>query len=226
MGEPSWPQGQGFMAATSWQRAGNSACRAAREMVMRPLSSGSRSASRAARGYSGSSSRNRMPWCASEISPGRGGEPPPTSATGDALWCGARSTRWPQRSAWNWPARLSTAADSSAWVSSSGGSRPTSRCASIDLPVPGGPTSSTLCPPAAATSSARLAMAWPLTSRRSGKAGAGRDAGVCGTGRGCACSGGCSACTTSSRWVALRRRRPRTRAASAALAWGSTSQRG
>jgi len=47
------------MAATNWKRAGNSACRAAREMTIRPLSSGSRKASSAARGNSGSSSRKR-----------------------------------------------------------------------------------------------------------------------------------------------------------------------
>jgi hypothetical protein len=45
---------QGFIAATSWKRAGNSHRRAAREMVMWPVSSGSRSASSAARGNSGS----------------------------------------------------------------------------------------------------------------------------------------------------------------------------
>ena len=33
------------------------------------------------------------------LSPGRGGEPPPTSAAADAVWCGARSTRSPQRAA-------------------------------------------------------------------------------------------------------------------------------
>ena len=48
---------------------------------------------------------------------------------------------------------------------------PGSRAASIDLPAPGGPTISRLWPPAAAISSARLAFSWPLTSRRSGKAG-------------------------------------------------------
>jgi site-specific DNA recombinase len=52
---------QGFIAATSWKRAGNEALRAAREMVMRPVSSGSRSASSAARGISGISSRNNTP---------------------------------------------------------------------------------------------------------------------------------------------------------------------
>jgi hypothetical protein len=91
--EPSQPQGQGFIAATSWKRAGNSARRAAREMVIVPVSSGSRSASSAARGNSGNSSRNSTPWCASEISPGRGGEPPPTSATALAVWCGAQVGR-------------------------------------------------------------------------------------------------------------------------------------
>ena len=49
-----------------------------------------------------------------------------------------------------------------------GGSSPAKRCASIDLPEPGGPTISRLWPPAAAISSARLAPAWPLTSARSG----------------------------------------------------------
>ena len=31
------------------------------------------------------------------------------------------------------------------------------------LPLPGGPIIKTLCPPAAAISSARLALAWPFT---------------------------------------------------------------
>ena len=55
------PQGQGFIAATSWKRAGNSHCRAAREMVTWPDSSGSRSTSSACRPHSGSSSRNSTP---------------------------------------------------------------------------------------------------------------------------------------------------------------------
>jgi site-specific DNA recombinase len=38
----------GFIAATNWNRAGNSACRAARETMMRPDSSGSRSTSNTA----------------------------------------------------------------------------------------------------------------------------------------------------------------------------------
>ncbi len=83
------------MAAMSWKRAGKSACRAAREIVMRPLSSGSRSTSSTWRLNSGSSSRKSTPWCASEISPGRGGDPPPTSATAEAVWCGARHSRTP-----------------------------------------------------------------------------------------------------------------------------------
>ncbi len=73
-----------------------------------------------------------------------------------------------QRCVANWPTRLSTAADSSASSVVIGGMIPAKRCASIVLPVPGGPTSSALCPPAAAISSARLAAAWPLTSNRSG----------------------------------------------------------
>lgn len=91
--DPSSPQthgnwathAHGFIAAISWNLAGNSACRAAREMTMRPVSSGSRRASSAALGYSASSSRKSTPSCASEISPGLGGDPPPTSATDDAV---------------------------------------------------------------------------------------------------------------------------------------------
>ena len=82
---PSWPHGHGFIAATSWNAAGKSACRAARDTTMRPVSSGSRSASSAARGNSASSSRKRTPRWASDASPGRGGEPPPTSAAADAV---------------------------------------------------------------------------------------------------------------------------------------------
>ena len=57
----------------------------AREMVTRPDSSGWRITSSTWRLYSGSSSRKSTPRCASEISPGRGGEPPPTSAIAEAL---------------------------------------------------------------------------------------------------------------------------------------------
>jgi site-specific DNA recombinase len=52
---------QGFIAATSWKRAGNSLCLAAREMVTTPDSSGSRSTSSALRSHSGNSSRKRTP---------------------------------------------------------------------------------------------------------------------------------------------------------------------
>ena len=138
---------------------------------MRPVSSGSRSASSAARGNSGSSSRNSTPPWASEISPGRGGEPPPTSADRDWRCGAARAPAAGRNAAGSKPARPGPAARR--WPAprpaSIGGSRPARRCASIDLPVPGGPIISRLWPPAAAISSARLAAAWPLTSRRSGR---------------------------------------------------------
>lgn len=51
---------------------------------------------------------------------------------------------------------------------------PGSRAASIDLPVPGGPTNSRLCEPVAAISSARLACGWPLYVGEIGGAGYGR----------------------------------------------------
>lgn len=37
--------------------------------------------------------QNNTPLCASEISPGIGLTPPPTSATGEIVWCGARNGR-------------------------------------------------------------------------------------------------------------------------------------
>jgi site-specific DNA recombinase len=52
---------QGFIAATNWNCAGKSACRVAREMVMRPDSIGSRSTSSTVRANSGSSSKKRTP---------------------------------------------------------------------------------------------------------------------------------------------------------------------
>ena len=48
---------------------------------------------------------------------------------------------------------------------------PARRLASMVLPEPGGPIISTLCAPAAATSSARLAVVCPRTSRKSGRGG-------------------------------------------------------
>lgn len=79
-------QPHGFIAATSWKRAGNSACRAARETLTRPDSRGWRRTSSTRRSNSGSSSRKRTPCIAIEISPGRGSLPPPTSATPEAVW--------------------------------------------------------------------------------------------------------------------------------------------
>ena len=61
------------------------------------------------------------------------------------------------------PAIEAIAATSSASALDSGGSRRGKRAASMLLPLPGGPTISTLCPPAAATSSARLACHCPMT---------------------------------------------------------------
>ena len=80
------------MAATSWKRAGN--CTDARARVTRttPSSSGWRSPSSTAGWNSPSSSRKSTPPLASDTSPGRMlAVPPPTMATSDAVWCGARS---------------------------------------------------------------------------------------------------------------------------------------
>src|SRR5438552_925038 len=67
-----YPQGQGFMAAASMNRAGNVSDMAARAMHTVPSSSGWRMTSSTLRGNSGSSSKNSTPLWASETSPGRG----------------------------------------------------------------------------------------------------------------------------------------------------------
>ncbi len=114
-----------------------------------------------------------------------------------------------------------------------GGSRPAKRCASIDLPEPGGPTINMLWPPAAAISSARRAAAWPFTSARSAQAGS-TDTRV-GTRRAQPPSSGGSAwslpsgrkrATTSSKWRARYTSAWGTSAASSALPGGSTSRAG
>jgi len=146
--------------------------RATRERLSAPDSSGSRDASKLLRSNSGNSSRNNTPLCASEISPGRGMPPPPMSAAPEAEWCGARNGRRIQCAGLK-PLGPSDciAAASSASVSLSAGKMPGRRLASMVLPVPGGPVISTLCAPAAATSSARLANGWPTTSAMSEVAG-------------------------------------------------------
>ena len=90
-GSPRAPHGHMFIVPTSWNRAGKIACPPARATATTPSSSGCRSASRTERGNSGSSSSSSTPRCASETSPGRGVEPPPTIAGADVPWCGARN---------------------------------------------------------------------------------------------------------------------------------------
>ena len=111
---------------------------------------------------------------ASDTSPGFTRSPPPTIAAIEAEWCGARNGRrsdnLPPASS---PAMEATIDTSSSSRGDSGGRIDGRRWASIDLPAPGGPIISMLCPPAAATSSARLALSWPLMSAMSGRSRAG-----------------------------------------------------
>lgn len=131
----------------------------ARATVTSPVSSGVLSESSACGLNSGSSSRNSTPLWASDTSPGLALIPPPVRAAMEAEWWGVRNGRTLVRA----PRAIMPASDQTMEVSSSsagvrGGSRPGRRAASIDLPDPGGPTNIRLCPPAAATSSARLAI--------------------------------------------------------------------
>jgi hypothetical protein len=86
----------GLAAATSKYDAGSRSAPWMRSMVTARSSRGWRRPSTAARANSGNSSRNRTPLWASEISPGRGVEPPPISylstlftiAPGDLIYSG------------------------------------------------------------------------------------------------------------------------------------------
>ena len=84
-GSVNFPQGQGFIAATSIKRAGKLIARWARATEIIPSSSGWRSASRTWRLNSGNSSRNKTPRWDNVISPGFGTAQPPTKATADAV---------------------------------------------------------------------------------------------------------------------------------------------
>jgi len=135
---------------------------------MRPDSNGSRSTSSTLRSNSGSSSKNSTPKCAKEISPGLAWLPPPTRARRkrcDAArgMGGAALFQFEAAAA----QRLQRRGFQRLGLGHAGQDAGQAR-ASMDLPVPGGPLISTLWPPAAATSSARLAWVWPLTSEKSG----------------------------------------------------------
>ena len=83
-GDAKATQGHGFIAATSWTRAGKVTCAFARATETSPVSSGWRSESSTGRWNSGSSSRNSTPRCAIETSPGFTRRPPPVSAAIEA----------------------------------------------------------------------------------------------------------------------------------------------
>ena len=84
-----------------------------------------------------------------------------------ALWCGERKGRRREKLCC-WGSSERSAQVSVISSSESGGRMPGRRCASMDLPVPGGPLIRMLGPPAAAISSASRAVCWPFTSCRSG----------------------------------------------------------
>ena len=75
---PKKPQGHGLAAATSMKRAGKRTLPSARVTTTSPASMGCRMPCNTEGANSGSSSKNSTPLCASEMAPGRGGDPPPT----------------------------------------------------------------------------------------------------------------------------------------------------
>ena len=119
-------------------------------------SNGWRRDSRTLRGYSGSSSRNRTPRWAREISPGLASAPPPMSEVGDAVWWGLRKGR---------SCTMSSVVLAREWILvmaifsmlDGGGRRLSAALANMVLPEPGGPVSRMLWRPAMAIVMARLA---------------------------------------------------------------------
>ena len=169
-GWPYQPHLQGFMAATSMNRLGKTSVPDTREIWTFPSSMGCRSTSRVSFWNSGSSSRKRTPLWAREISPGRGGEPPPERPITEMVWWGERKGRRVRRGSslvvrprteWIW-------VHSKASRSVRSGRMEGSLRASMDLPDPGGPIMAMLWPPAAAISRARFTGSWPFTSAKSG----------------------------------------------------------
>ena len=138
-------------------------------MVTLPSSRGWRIRSNVSLRNSGSSSRNSTPLWLMEISPGLGLVPPPTRPALDTVWWGLRKGRFVTMGS----LALSVPMTEQIWVISSASSQvisgkiPGRRFESILLPEPGGPMSSTLWLPAAATSRARFTFSWPRTSLKS-----------------------------------------------------------
>ena len=94
--------------------------------------------------------------------------PPPTSDACDAVWWGDRNGRSVSSPLGGTvPATEWIRVDSSASANVMSGKMVGMQRAISVLPEPGGPIISTLCPPAAAISSARLALDWPLTWQKS-----------------------------------------------------------
>ena len=89
-------KGRGSHPQQGGKAAGKVICREAREITISLDSKGWRSTSKTFLSNSGSSSKNKTPKCAKVISPGLGYEPPPTNATAEAVWCGARKGRCPK----------------------------------------------------------------------------------------------------------------------------------
>ena len=138
-----------------------------RTITTPPSSSGWRSESNAGRWNSDSSSRNRTPCGRAWPRPAAAASRRRSSRPGDRVVWRAEWPRVISPSAWS-PATLCSRVTSIASARLSVGRIDGSRRASIVLPVPGAPSISRLCPPAAAISSASNGISWPRTSARSG----------------------------------------------------------
>ena len=153
------PQGQGFIAPMSENRAGYRQLIFTRLIVISPSSRGCLSVSRRDLSNSRNSSRKSTPLWAREISPGLASRPHPMIEASLAVWWIIRNGRSVmsgisfERS----PATEYILESSICSSVSIEGRIPASAFASIVFPDPGGHCMRILCPPAAAMRRARFA---------------------------------------------------------------------
>ena len=174
------PHGHGLAAATSRKRHGSSTAYRARAIVTAPSSSGWRSASSAARELAELVEEQHAVVGERHLAGARRRAAADQPGRRDRVVRGAERPPPGDRGLDGRPQALAIRATSIASAGPSGGRIEGSRRAASDLPAPGGPMTSRLCPPAAATSSPRRRPGWPLQvgevrqpDRRSGRGGRG-----------------------------------------------------
>jgi hypothetical protein len=160
-GSPRWPQRHGFIAAISWTRAGKVTWALARATVTSPVSSGWRSESSAALEFGQFVEEQHAQMRQADLAGPHAQAPAGQRGHRGRMVRAAKGRARLICPSSSIPATEATSEASSASLGVRSGRMPGRHEAISDLPAPGGPTSRRLCPPAAAISSARLAVSCP-----------------------------------------------------------------